>query len=161
MRQYSFFRVHLIVNTAQISINFSAEMLSQIAASPCLDDLMSRLGSQLLVTEIFCPFISFQAGCLPPDAEQVIEASDAVYVKGANFFETLQIENKNTFYAFVVTGPISQAFTGLSNLEGVFAFVPEGDSGYVAGRGEKPKQTLWDSVGQSETSELVQIGMGF
>jgi hypothetical protein len=127
---FPFFKVRLLVNTAQISINFSSQMLKEVWRSPCFRQLVSKLDSQFLVVPIYCPFISFQTSYLPPQAKEAIRAADAVFVKGANFFETCQIPEKDTFHAFVVYGPISRAYSGFCDLDGVFAHIPAGRSGY-------------------------------
>ncbi|KJU85666.1 hypothetical protein MBAV_002140, partial [Candidatus Magnetobacterium bavaricum] len=122
MEQFPFFKVYLIVNTAQVSVNFSSNMLNDVLKYPYFAPLARRLGTQLLIREIYCPFISFQINYLPSSAREVIELSDAIYVKGANFFETCQIPQKDTFYAFVVYGPVSRAYTGLRDYDAVFAY---------------------------------------
>lgn len=129
--KYPFFKVHIIVNTAQISINFSSHMLNSVLQSAVFSALAERVGSQLLITEIYCPFISFQTNYLPLSAKRVIDNADAVYVKGANFFETCQIIEKDVFHAFVVYGPISRKYTGLKDYDAVFVYIPAGQVGYI------------------------------
>jgi hypothetical protein len=129
--QFPFLRINLVVNTAQISINFSADMLRRVLATPVFRTLRSSLGAQLTVTEIYCPLISFQTSYLPPAARRAIDDADAVFVKGANFFETCQIPEKDTYYGFVVFGPVSRTYTGLHDLDAVFVNVPAGTTGYV------------------------------
>src|ERR1019366_6410895 len=94
MERFPFLKVNLLVNTAQISINFSIQMLEAVFRTPCFKGLVERLGTQLFVTQMYCPFISFQTEYLPPEARRVIDDADAVYIKGANFFETCQIPEK-------------------------------------------------------------------
>lgn len=125
-----FLKIHLLLNTAQISVNFSRTLFSSALSSQTLSKLAAKLGDQLLVTEIYCPFISFQEAYLPPAARSLIQASDAVFIKGANFFETCQLVEKHTFHAFVVYGPISRAYTGLPDFSGVFAHLPPGVTGF-------------------------------
>src|ERR1041384_1112387 len=130
MERFSFFKAILLVNTVQISINFSTHLLEEVWQASLFRPLVSKLNSQFLVTKIYCPFISFQTSLLPAVAVRVIEQADAVYIKGANFFETCQIPEKETFYAFVVHGPVSRSCTGLRDLDGVFAHIPAGTAGY-------------------------------
>jgi hypothetical protein len=143
---FPFLKVHLLANTAQISINFSSHMLKAIWRARSFGGLVRRLGTQFFVTEIYCPFISFQTNFLPTNAHRVIEESDAVFIKGANFFETCQIPEKDCFHAFVVFGPISRQLTGLENLDGVFAFLPAGAHGYTHRGGSQAVTTLSDTV---------------
>ena len=131
IEQYPYFCVNLLVNTAQISINFSRHMLEAVLSCPSFTGLASHLGNQFRVTEMFCPFISFETSYLPPNARRVIDSADIVYIKGANFFETCQISEKVSFHAFVVFGPVSRAYSGLADYEAVFAYLPPGIAGYI------------------------------
>lgn len=139
-------RVDILVNTAQISINFSAHMLDAVLRSESFKFLASRLGTQFEVTKIYCPFISFQPEYLPVSVLRRIDNSHAVFVKGANFFETFQVPHKPCFYAFVVFGPVSRAYSGLNDHDAVFAYVPAGASGYRHGNPCEGMQTLRDVV---------------
>jgi len=131
MERYPFFQVKLLANTAQVSVNFSSQMLDDVLKEPIFCGLGERLGGQFQVIEMYCPFISFQTSVLPPAARQAIRISDAIFVKGANFFETCQIVEKDAFYAFVVLGPLSRLYSGLQDYDPVFAYVPAGEFGYV------------------------------
>jgi len=130
MDQFPFFKANLLVNTAQISINFSSHLLKEVSQASNFRSLISKSNSQFLVTKLYCPFISFQTSLLPSEAIRVIQEADAVYIKGANFFETCQIPEKESFHGFVVYGPISRSYTGLQDFDGVFAQVPAGTTGY-------------------------------
>lgn len=148
VQQYPHLMVDLLVNTAQISINFSTHMLSAVEAWTPLRRLMSRIGTQLVVTRTYCPFISFQTNYLSSAATRAIHLADAVYVKGANFFETCQIVDKPTFHAFVVFGPISRMLTGLTDGAAVFAYLPPGCAGYQHQGSEAPTVTLSEVIRQ-------------
>ena len=143
---FPFLEVDLIVNTAQISINFSVDMIMPVIRHPSLRSLADLLGTRLRVVQTYCPFISFQTSFLTPDIRELIAKADAVFIKGANFFETLQIAPKDTFYGFVVYGPVSQACTGLSDYESVWAYVPAGDVGYKFSTKTRVGWTLVQSV---------------
>jgi hypothetical protein len=130
LQAFPFLTIELLVNTAQISINFSADMLSRVCATGVFRPLASRLGAQVVVTPVYCPLISFQTAYLPFEAHRAIRTADAVFVKGANFFETCQIPDKPTFHAFVVFGPVSRRYTGLNDLSPVFVHLPAGVEGY-------------------------------
>ena len=147
--QFPFFKLHILVNTAQISINFYSQMLAEVLITSEFTDIAARFGNQFLVSEIYCPFISYQANYLPLNAHQIINEADAVYVKGANFFETCQIPQKPVFHAFVVYGPVSRKYTGLNDNDGVFALVPAGKEGYVHHRDPKNVITLRNVVAES------------
>lgn len=127
---FPFLRVHLLVNIVQVSINFCSQMLAAVRRHSIFRHLFSLAANRLRITPIYCPFISFQSNLLPPVARGILDAADAVFIKGANFFETCQLPEKNVYHAFVVYGPISRACSGLQDLDGVFARVPSGVSGY-------------------------------
>jgi hypothetical protein len=147
MQLFPYLHVHLLVNSAQISVNFSSDMLSQVLRHPAFRGLRDRVGSQFFVTAIYCPFISFQTNYLPKAAQRVIADSDAVYIKGANFFETCQIQDKDTYHAFVVYGPVSRAYTGLRDFDPVFVHLPIGVTGYEHRPAPERVTTLLDVVG--------------
>jgi hypothetical protein len=160
MEQFPGFRVHLLVNTAQISINFSEDMLKQVRRTPCFRSLFSRSGSQFFVVPMYCPFISFQTNYLPPAALDVIDKADAAYIKGANFFETCQIVDKDTFHAFVVFGPVSRLYTGLNDFDGVFAYLSAGTSGYRHAQDSSQVVTLSAIVGPAPPMPGIVVGNG-
>lgn len=145
-QQYSFLRIHLLVNSRQVSINFSFHLMHQIWRAPVFHELTSRIGSQVLVTVIDFPLISFQTNYLPMSALRVINEADAIYIKGANFFETCQFREKETFYAFVVYGAMSRRYSGLNDFDGVFAHVPCGSVGYIHNAAGRPPIRLKDIV---------------
>lgn len=138
------FRINLLLNKAQVSINFSSNMLNKVLSNRHFHGLASRLNSQLFVFETFCPLMSFQTNALTQQAWRVIESSDFVYVKGLNFFETCQIARRDTYHAFVVYGPVSRLYTGLNEFDAVFAHVPKGAEGYVHNRNQARIVTLSD-----------------
>jgi hypothetical protein len=152
MEEFSFLRVVLLINTAQISVNFSSHFLEEVLSFPALGRFAGWLGTRLRVERIYCPFISFQTNYLPPNALAAIDAADAVYIKGANFFETCQLYEKHTFHAFVVHGPISRAYSGLDDFQAVFAHVPPGTSGYVHHRDRRSITTLRQICSSHESS---------
>ncbi|RPJ50050.1 MAG: hypothetical protein EHJ95_07875 [Methanobacteriota archaeon] len=142
--KYPKLNICLLVNTAQISINFSSQMLSDVLNSPNFSELAGRMGNQFNYLEIYSPFISFQTNFLQESARTAISGANIVYVKGANFFETCQIPDKDTFYGFIVFGPISRLYTGLQDFDAVFAYVPKGQTGYLNHRDKAKIRTLKD-----------------
>jgi hypothetical protein len=153
MRLFPYFRAHLIVNSAQISVNFSSHMLGQVLQHPAFSGLRDALGKQIFITEIYCPLISFQTNYLPGPAMRAIACADAVYIKGANFFETCQIKEKDTYHAFVVFGPVSRMYTGLRDFDAIFAHLPAGTIGYEHKLPPERVVTLLDMVGHRGESE--------
>jgi hypothetical protein len=117
-----------------------------VLADPAFRVLAQKFGTRLRVEYTYCPLISFQTTLLTPDAKNWIAQADAVFVKGANFFETLQIPEKETFYAFVVYGPVSRACTGLNDFDAVWAHVPAGCVGYRFAEDGSVAKSLLQSV---------------
>jgi hypothetical protein len=139
---YPTFRVNLLLNTAQISINFASHMLSMVLKSQYFRPLAKRLGSQVRVTKTYCPLISLQSNLLDSAAKEAIQEADFVFVKGLNFFETCQHHHKDVFYSFVVYGPISRLYTGFNDFSGIFAFLPAGVVGYEHNNDKSKIETL-------------------
>jgi hypothetical protein len=154
IKQYPTFKVNLLLNTAQISINFSSSMMTAVLGNPVFKVLASRLQEQVFLTETFCPLISFQPNFFGPEARQAVANCDFVYIKGMNFFETCQLVDKDTFYSFVVCGPISRSLTGLKDMDAVFCYIPKDKTGYTFGIGPN-MQTLMD-IHQSLNKESIQ-----
>lgn len=142
MVEYPCFIVNLLVNTAQISINFASHMLDTVLKHRTFRSLAVRLGTQLIITNTFCPLISLQSNLMDVAAKKAIDAADFVFVKGLNFFETCQIPEKDVFHSFVVYGPVSRAYTGLPEMTGVFVFLPSGIAGYCHARDSSQLITL-------------------
>lgn len=148
LQTFPFLLVSLLVNTAQISVNFSADMLASLLSDSAFRGLATIWGSRLRITRTYCPFISLQTNFLMADAVELINSADAVFIKGANFFETLQIAPKETFYGFVVYGPVSQTCTGLDNFNAVWAHVPAGEVGYKFSEHGLIARTLRQTIGR-------------
>ena len=129
LERCKYFKVNLLLNRAQVSINFSSFMFKKILSNKSFLGLAKRLHTQLFIYEIFCPLISFQTNILTQNAWNIINGSDFIYVKGLNFFETCQIKGKDTYHAFIVYGNVSRLYTGLKDYDAVFAFIPQEKEG--------------------------------
>lgn len=149
LNAYRYLNVTVLVNTAQISINFSSQMVDTVLSGDVFRPLATAWGCRLRFVATYCPFISFQTNYLTPEAASLIRAADAVFIKGANFFETLQLADKETYYAFVVFGPVSRACTGLNDFDAVWAHVPAGTTGYRFSRDGSVERTLVETAGRA------------
>lgn len=76
-------------------------------------------------------FRSFELAYLRPETRRAIDRSQAVYVKGVNFFETLQIPDTVRYHCFAVHGHTSELLTGCTEGRGVFARLLPGQTGYT------------------------------
>ncbi len=144
--KYNHLNIHLLLNTAQISINFSSSMLQDVLKSQFFKHLAAKIDAQVFIHETYCPLISYQGNFLSENAWKVIKYCNAIFIKGLNFFETCQIMEKDTFYSFVVYGPISNLYTGLNNYDGVFAYIPSGKTGYIHHRNHTKINKLVDII---------------
>jgi hypothetical protein len=144
LQMFPFLAISLLANTAQVSVNFSTHMIPRVLAA--FPYLAQELGTRFRIVETYCPLISFQTNLLMPAARDLVNSSDVVFIKGANFFETLQIVEKETFFAFVVYGPVSRACTGLSDFDAVWAHVPRGRIGYQFSKNGRATRTLRETV---------------
>ena len=132
-------------------------MLDAILGNSHFKVLAHRFGDQIEFLDAYCPFISFQTNYLTCAAARLVDRADLVFVKGANFFETLQLVEKKTFYAFVVYGPVSRACTGLSDYDAVWAYVPAGMSGYEFSNNGAVERTLCQTVGNFSPKSTVRM----
>nr|VFJ47916.1 MAG: hypothetical protein BECKFM1743A_GA0114220_100537 [Candidatus Kentron sp. FM]VFJ48025.1 MAG: hypothetical protein BECKFM1743C_GA0114222_100537 [Candidatus Kentron sp. FM]VFK07684.1 MAG: hypothetical protein BECKFM1743B_GA0114221_100487 [Candidatus Kentron sp. FM] len=146
IKENHFLKIILLVNTAQISINFTSSMLRKILAHQSFAFLASKVEDRFFVCETFCPLISFQTNMFQEKARRIINKSDFVYVKGLNFFETCQIKEKDTYHAYVVYGPIARLYSGLEDYSPIFAYIPRGREGYVHNKDERKVVSLSDCV---------------
>lgn len=153
LERYPFFSVEAVINTARVSVNFSLDMLPAVLNSPVFSSLAARFGCQFRVVKIHCPLLALQPNCLTKAVREAIQKADVVYVKGANYFETLQLVEKDVFYAFVVHGPISIKYTGLNEYDAVFAYVPAGKAGYIHGEGGSRLRCLVDVLQERKRSD--------
>jgi len=154
---YPYFNINLLVNTAQVSINFASHMLDAVFQSRIFLALAVRLGSQLTITRTYCPLISLQSNLFDASARKAILEADFVFVKGLNFFETCQLKDKDVFHSFVVYGPISRTYTGLPDLAGVFAFLPAGVAGYehsVDPSRVSTLATIWHNIREKQNNSI-------
>ncbi|MCB9284368.1 MAG: DUF89 family protein [Lewinellaceae bacterium] len=75
-------------------------------------------------------FRSFETSSLMPSTVQALKKADLIYIKGANFFETFQLKNFLTYYAFTAHGYTSLMLTGCPKGSGIFARIPYGHEGF-------------------------------
>ena len=94
VQEYPFLHITLLVNSRQVSINFSVHHMQQIWRSPLFYELASRIGARVHLTMVDFPLMSFQPNYLPESASRIISHADAVYIKGANFFENMPVARK-------------------------------------------------------------------
>jgi hypothetical protein len=139
---YKFLEVYLILNKAQVSINFSSHMLNPVLQNPFFKELASKLNNQLKVHVMNCPLISFQTNLLDDNTLKIIHKTNLTFVKGLNFFETFQILEQDVYYAFIVSSYISRIYTGLNNGDAVFAYVPAYKTGYLHNKEKCKIKTL-------------------
>ncbi len=156
LERYPFFRVEAVINTARVSVNFSLDMLPAVLNSPVFRGLAARFGRQFKVIKTYYPLFALQSNFLTKTVREAIQRADVVYVKGANYFETLQLKEKDVFYAFVVHGPICTKYTGLKEYDSVFAYVPAGKAGYVHGKGTSRLRRLVDTLEEGTRSGVCR-----
>ena len=90
-------------------------------------------------------FRSFELAHLRSQTKQAIQQSEGVYIKGANFFEILQIANVRRYHCFTVFSPTSEMLTGCLNGKGIFARLNPCQIGYTY-HSEQQVETLLDMV---------------
>jgi hypothetical protein len=123
--------VSLIINRFPVSNNISLPTFRAALEEPAFVAARRFVAEQrLLIYTENQAFRSFEPDYLSELAREVIEESDFVYVKGANFFETFQLPKKTRYHCFTVSGPTGVMLTGFPEGTGIFARIPAGVNGF-------------------------------
>lgn len=131
LTQYSKLEVIFIVNFFPVSNNIALSTFKQLLHSNYFQKLNQFFdqGRAHLVTERQV-FRSFETSNLRPSTVQAIKKADVTYVKGANFFETFQLKETLTYFAFTAHGYTSLMLTGCPKGSGIFTRIPAGYEGF-------------------------------
>ncbi len=150
---YPQLKISFIVNQFPISNNISIEIFNAILEDPFFSQLKhSIVESQIKIFIEKQLFRSFEIDLLQTQTRAILDRSDIVYIKGANFFETFQLENSKRYHCFTVWGEGSERLTGFSEGEGVFVRLNPGELGFrVANTAEK--LTLKDIIAKRMMNE--------
>ncbi|MBV6426826.1 MAG: hypothetical protein KIPDCIKN_01339 [Haliscomenobacter sp.] len=132
MKNFSYLNVALIVNAYPISNNISFPLVEELLDDHYFKELFNFFSSgRLKIVVERQRFRSFELSHLFEETRNVLMKSNLLYVKGANFFETLQLVDISRYYCFTVFSLTSQILTGCKKNSGVFAKVPAGRTGYI------------------------------
>lgn len=114
-----------IVNKYPVSNNISDYTFRQILDDEYFTHLSKsiRTGQGRIITE-HQPFRSFELAYLHDSTTNILKESTLIYIKGANFFETLRFTDKITYYAFTVYNEMSITLSGFPKGSGIFARIP-------------------------------------
>jgi uncharacterized protein with ATP-grasp and redox domains len=125
-------KVVFMVNRYPVSNNIALDTFLDLLNNNYFDDLrfFLNLGRvSLCIEEQF--FRSFEYDYLSPQSLTTIKTADIAYIKGVNFFETLQPIEITRYYCFTVSGMTSSLLTGCKEGAGIFARVDSGKEGYI------------------------------
>ena len=139
-------RVVFILNAYGVSNNMAVDSLRDITREDYFAPLRRHVDSG---TVTFCierqPFRSFEPAWLRPSTREALRTAPFCYVKGVNFFETLQMPANVRYHCFTVHGQTCAALTGCQEGAGVFARLPPGVVGYDY-RSAEEVRTLAETV---------------
>jgi hypothetical protein len=124
-------RVVFIVNRFPISNNISLDTLNELLGDAYFADLRRHLqnGHAGIIVESQA-FRSFEVSHLSAAARERIRCSRMVYIKGANFFETMQMPGNVRYHSFTVYGMTSRMLAGSEEESGIFVRLDPEDAGY-------------------------------
>jgi hypothetical protein len=120
-----------LVNRYPVSNNIALDTFDDLLADEYFGDLSRyRSDGRVRVQVEGQVFRSFEYNYLSPAARDMLEQSSLVFIKGANFFETLQPTGTIRYHGFTVYGYTSAMLSGCPEGSGVFARIPAGQAGY-------------------------------
>lgn len=134
MRQNETLTVTLYANAWPVSNNIWEQALLQVLEDDYFADLRGyvRSGRARIIVERQA-FRSFELDHLADISLADMLGAKAVYIKGANFFETMQLTNAHRYYAFVAYGDMSVALTGFDPGACVMVQIPAGFDAFEYG----------------------------
>lgn len=124
--------VIFVVNRYPVSNNISLQTFNYLLEDEYFSGLknMMRQGRVEIVVEEQL-FRSFEVSYLQPGTKSAIENADFTYIKGTNFFETLQLPGVKRYHCFTVHGLTSTLLTGCKEGNGIFAKLEPRKTGYI------------------------------
>ena len=124
--------VTFVVNRFPVSNNVSEATFKLLLRDPYFNDLNHFFASDRahIVYEQQV-FRSFERNLISPETLSHITTACFLYIKGANFFETMQFPANVTYHAFVVHGEMSMTLTGYPEGVGIFARIPQQKKAYI------------------------------
>ena len=125
-------RVIFVVNRYPVSNNIALETFQVLWRESYFADLKRHFeqGRAKLCIEDQ-PFRSFEPIYLQSQTRQALHRSRFTYIKGANFFETLQLPQLTRYHCFTIHGPTGVILTGGAENQGVFAKLGPGQMAYT------------------------------
>jgi hypothetical protein len=147
-------RVIFVVNQYQISNNIALRTFQVLLGDSYFANLRHHFDRGR--AEIYLEwqmFRSFDLEYLQPKTRRAFETSEITYIKGANFFETLQVTQNIRYYCFTVHGQTSMLLTGCAEGKGVFARLEGGSTGYTYHSPGKV-ETLVDKIKKTEGESI-------
>lgn len=125
-------RVTFIVNAFPISNNIALAAFQALLNDPYFEDLRQHLdcgrASVCIEKQVFR---SFELSYLQPQTRLILQQSDFLYIKGANFFETFQCPDLTRYHCFTVHGATSILLTDCLEGTGVFVKLLPGETGFT------------------------------
>jgi len=131
LNYYPKLKVTIRVNKFPVENNFWEAELYRVLDDELFADLRKMIGQKRLLTEVtnnplLCPDVRF----LPRETLEEFRRATILWIKGAAFFETVQISDANKYYGFANYHTATKEVSGVAEDTGVFAHVPRGFLGY-------------------------------
>ncbi len=129
---FPFLKLKFIVNLFPVSNNISLNIFQALLYDEYflpMKQYFTEGRVKLLLEEQ--GFRSFEIDYLKLETQLSIENANLTYIKGVNFFETLQIPSTIRYHCFTVYGPTSILLTGCGEGKGVFAKLQSGQTAFT------------------------------
>ena len=124
--------VIFVVNRFPISNNISGGPFKLLLRDLYFHDLNNHLASgRVRIVYEQQVFRSFERSFISPETLGYIKTASFMYIKGANFFETMRFPANVVYNAFVVYGEMSATLTGYPEGVGIFARIPQQKNAYI------------------------------
>lgn len=142
--------IAFVLNETPISNNISL----QVFLSLICDEYFANIRKFMAIGRIKIilenqPFRSFELKYLSSKFFTQLNHADLVYIKGVNFFETLQSINKERYYCFTVYGMTSSLLTGFDERTGILVNINEDQLGFTYNKSDEIK-TLKNVIEQTQ-----------
>lgn len=124
--------VIFVVNRFPVSNNISEGPFRLLLRDPYFNSLNNHLSSgRARIVYERQVFRSFERSFISPETLIHIKTASVLYIKGANFFETMRFPANVVYHAFVVHGEMSETLTGYAEGVGIFARIPQHKNAYI------------------------------
>jgi len=124
-------KVTFVLNSTPVSVNISIDTFKSIIAEKYFHELNEEIKNERVVLHVITQYFrSFDYSYFSKQTKKLLSNADGCYIKGLNFFETMQLKDASMYYCFTVYGENAINLTGFKQFAGLFVHVPKGSSAF-------------------------------